>query len=205
MRRLKGDIRAMSASLTSKQRARLDAQLFLHCLIKDTDGYFNLNDLDVVRRIRRAIVHFKPGVVVGDPLTGFTAEDLNNDRDMINTVRNFCRLVREGDVKRTPLILHHARPGKAGAASATGFDRGSFGRNSKALLGVTRAQINFAAYKEDSNEVVVVSSGKCNNAPEFETFAVELDKETVFPAGPPTLISASGANVSAETARVSRR
>ena len=57
---------------------------------------------------------------------------------------------------------------------------GAFGRNSKALHGLTRAQINYAAYRENSSEVVVVASGKCNNAPEFEPFAIELDKETMF-------------------------
>ena len=180
MRRLKSDIVAMSASLTSKQREMLDQQLFLHCLIKDLDGYLNLNDPEVIRRITRAIAHFKPNVVVGDPLTGFTTEDLNLDKDMINTARNFARLVKQGDPKRAPLLLQHARTGKAGAASATGFDRGAFGRNSKALHGLTRAQINLAAYKENSSEVVVVASGKCNNAPEFEPFAIELNKETMF-------------------------
>jgi hypothetical protein len=43
------------------------------------------------------------------------------------------------------------RTGKAGAATTTGFDRGSFGRNSKVLFSWVRAQINVAPYDENDN------------------------------------------------------
>ena len=60
-----------------------------------------------------------------------------------------------------------------------GFERASFGRNSKVLLSWTRAQINLAPYEADNNEVLVVASGKSNNAEEFEPFGIRLDSETM--------------------------
>ena len=78
------------------------------------------------------------------------------------------------------MVAHHARTGKAGAASATGFDRSSFGRNSKVLLGWMRAQINVAPYEGDDNATLVIASAKCNNAEEFKPFGVRLNKKTLW-------------------------
>jgi hypothetical protein len=47
------------------------------------------------------------------------------------------------------------------------------------LLGWARAQINLAPYEAGSNEVLVVASGKANNAVEFEPFGIRLDPETM--------------------------
>ena len=63
---------------------------------------------------------------------------------MTATLTVIGRITRQGDPQRIPVILHHALTGKSGAARATGFDRGSFGRNSKVLLGWVRSQINVA-------------------------------------------------------------
>jgi hypothetical protein len=38
--------------------------------------------------------------------------------------------------------------------------------------------MNFAPYEPNSNDILLVSSGKCNNAAEFEMFAIQLDPET---------------------------
>ena len=98
---------------------------------------------------------------------------------MTATLSAIGRITRQGDPQRIPLIVHHALTGKSGAARATGFDRGSFGRNSKVLLSWTRAQINLAPYDSDNNEVLVVASGKANNSEEFQPFGVRLDPETM--------------------------
>ena len=87
---------------------------------------------------------------------------------MTATLSAIGRVTSQGDPKRIPVVLHRALTGKSGAARAIGYDRGSFGRNSKVLLGWTRAQINLAPYEADNNEVLVVASGKANNAEEFE-------------------------------------
>ena len=56
-----------------------------------------------------------------------------------------------------------------------GYDRSSFGRNSKALMATVRAQINVVPYGENNNDRLVISSGKNNNGPEFEPFVMELN------------------------------
>src|SRR4029077_17237807 len=61
-----------------------------------------------------------------------------------------------------------------------GFDRSSFGRNSKVLFSWARAQINVSPGLPDDNSVIVISSAKCSNAKEFEPFAAELDQETML-------------------------
>ena len=178
-RRLKHDLKLMTASLTKTQLAMIERQLFIHTLITDTDGYLNLGDPESRKRISEAIGDYKPDIVMGDPLSGFSTEDLNIDKEMLNTARDFGRVVRKDHPKRTPMLLHHSRTGKAGAGAATGFDRASFGRNSKALYGWTRSQINVTPANEDDNDKLVIASGKCNNAQEFEPFFVELDKDTM--------------------------
>jgi hypothetical protein len=77
------------------------------------------------------------------------------------------------------VVLHHALTGKVGASKATGFDRASFGRNSKTLHAWTRAQINLAPVDPDSNDRLIVACGKCSNGREFSTFAIRLNPETM--------------------------
>jgi hypothetical protein len=98
---------------------------------------------------------------------------------MQDTLAVISRLTRKRSPRCIPIIMQHARTGKSGAASATGFDRSSFGRNSKVLFGWTRAQINVAAYGPDNNDVLIVASAKCNNAPEFAMFAVRRNEVTM--------------------------
>ena len=71
-------------------------------------------------------------------------------------------------------------PAKSGIQKATGFDRSSFGRNSKVLFSWVRAQINIAPGSADDNNTIVICSAKCSNAKEFEPFAATLDEETML-------------------------
>jgi hypothetical protein len=120
----------------------------------------------------------KPTGVIYDVLRDFAVGDLNTDEGMTATLSVIGRLTGQGDPQRIPFVSHHALTGKSGAARATGFDRGSFGRNSKVLLGWTRAQINLAPYEGDNNEVLIVASGKANNSEEFKPFGIRLNLET---------------------------
>ena len=94
---------------------------------------------------------------------------------MTSTLSTIGQLTRRGDPQRIPVIVHHSLTGKSGAVKAFGYDRGSYGRGSKVLLGWTRSQINLAPYGESDNEKIIVASGKCNNAKEFEPFGAQLD------------------------------
>ena len=66
-----------------------------------------------------------------------------------------------------------------GAARATGFDRSSFGRNSKLLHAWTRGSINIAPQGPNDNNRLVVSCGKCSNGEEFAPFGIRLNRATM--------------------------
>lgn len=177
-RRLKDDLGKMMAGLSKTDLAKLDAHLRLHTIEHDEDTLVSLGSDLGRERVKQTINAFPADVVVFDVLRDFGIGDLNSDADMAATCAAIGGVVRQGNPNRIPLILHHATTGRAGIAKASGFDRSSFGRNSKVLLGWTRAQINLAPHGPDSNDVVVVTSGKANDFEEFKPFAVRLNTDT---------------------------
>ncbi|MGA2871127.1 MAG: hypothetical protein ABSF34_18450, partial [Verrucomicrobiota bacterium] len=110
----------------------------------------------------------------------FAIGDLNKDADMKFTLQSLSRVCRKGNPRRAIIVLHHALTGKAGMARATGYDRASFGRNSKTLHAWTRAQINLAPVDPDTNDRLVIACGKCSNGKEFSPFAVRLNIESMI-------------------------
>lgn len=178
-RRLQADLSPMLANLTSVQRQMVKEALAIHTLESEEDGIMFLSNERAVGGIRALIEKIKPDIVVFDPLRDFAISDLKTDGDMAATLAAISRITREGNPRRIPFVIHHALTGKAGIAKAVGIDRGSFGRNSKVLAGWTRAQINCAPYEPDNNEVLVISSGKANNAEEFEPFGIRLDTDAM--------------------------
>jgi hypothetical protein len=137
-------------------------------------------DQENQKRIQDRIEKIKPDVVVFDPLRDFSLEDLNSDKFMNETVRDILRVTKRGNPRRVPMVIHHAVTGKAGVQKMTGYDRSSFGRNSKVLFMAARAMINVGPAKGEDNSLLVVASGKCNNAPEFRPFAVCLNFDTMM-------------------------
>jgi len=178
-RRLKYDLGRMLTAFTPDEQDAIKAGLFFHTLEADDDGFLML-DFENCERIANAIAEVGADIVVFDPLRDFGCDDLNSDRYMTETLREISRITKRGNPKRIPLIIHHAGTGKAGILKATGFDRSSFGRNSKVLFSWTRAQINVSPGLPDNNSVIVISSAKCSNAQEFEPFAAALDEKTML-------------------------
>lgn len=178
-RRLQNDLQSMTSGLPAEALDQIDEGIRFHTLENDDDALVSLANPEAVERLEAVLEHFAPTVAVFDVLRDFATGDLNSDAEMAATCREIGRVTRRGNPKRIPLVVHHARTGKFGASQATGFDRGSFGRNSKVLQGWTRAQINLAPVSADSNDVLVVASGKANNSEEFEPFAVRLDPESM--------------------------
>ncbi|MCX8155968.1 MAG: AAA family ATPase [Verrucomicrobiae bacterium] len=119
-------------------------------------------------------------LVIIDPLNYFILGDPNSDQDMFNTLQWLRSTIRSGNPARAIVLIHHSLTGRAAAIKATGYERGSFARNSKVLLGWTRGQINIVAYEENTNDAVVVSCGKCSDGREFPTFVARLDPETMI-------------------------
>ena len=178
-RRLQSDFAAMMQDLTETERQIVNEAITIHTLENDDDGLLSLGNQHVVAALQAAVTEFAPDIVVFDPLRDFAIGDLNSDADMAATLSTISRIVRTGNPRRIPLILHHALTGKIGHAKAVGFERGGFGRNSKVLQGYVRAMINIAPENSDSNETLIVASGKSNNSQEFEPFGIRLDLETM--------------------------
>jgi hypothetical protein len=176
-RRLQTDLCAMLAEFAKPQIDVINESILIHTLENDDDGMLFLSNPHVVAALTRDISAFNADIVVYDPLRDFAAGELNSDADMAATLAIIGRITRAGNQKRVPLIVHHALTGKAGISKALGFERTAFGRNSKVLLGWVRSQINLAPYDPDNNDTLVVASGKCNNAQEFEPFGIRLDSE----------------------------
>jgi hypothetical protein len=146
----------------------------------DNDYLLNLDDVANVSRIGDTVERENPDVLFLDPLNVFAAGDLNTDSDMRETCRVIGEIGRRGNPDRAVIVLHHALTGKAGAVKATGYDRTSFGRNSKVLLAWSRAQINLAPADPDSNDRLAVICGKNSNGPEFAPFGVNLNSATMI-------------------------
>jgi hypothetical protein len=178
-RRLKFDLERMLTAFSASQREAINAGVFFHTLEADDDGFLLL-DPENISRIADAIEATAADIVVFDPLRDFSTDDLNADRHMTETLREISRVTKRGNPKRIPLIIHHAGTGRAGIQKAIGFDRSSFGRNSKVLFSWARAQINVAPALPDDNSTIILTSGKCSNAPEFEPIAARLDEATML-------------------------
>ena len=179
-RRLQKDLRRIKAWLGDEGWERFTAQVVLHTLEKDDDGFVSLDAPENQVAIQQAIASRNFGVVVIDPLNDFVAGDPNKDSDMKNSLQILSRLCRRGNPNRAIVVLHHSLTGRAGAARATGHDRASFARNSKVLHAWTRGQINLAAVDADSNKRLIVACGKCSNGQEFPAFGIALNPESMI-------------------------
>ena len=179
-RRLKDDMSALRAWVGAEHWPQVNAGIAIHTLETDCDGFLSLDNPPAELRIRDIIASFKPDVVCFDSLYNFGAGDLNSDRDMADTLLTISRLTKAGNPNRACVILHHALTGKHGAARSLGYERASFGRNSKVLHSWTRAQLNVAPGSPDSNDTLVVTCGKMSNGKEFSPFAVCLNSETMI-------------------------
>lgn len=178
-RRLQSDFEALRR-WAGQDWPTIDRHLSIHTLESDEDGFLCLANPQTQIAIEELITDTKPDVVVFDPLKDFGIGDLNKDEDMMSTVRTLARLTRKGNPDRAGIVLHHSLTGKAGASRATGYERSSYGRNSKVLQAWTRAQINIAPGSSDSNTSLVVSCGKLSNGREFAPHAVCLNQETMI-------------------------
>lgn len=178
-RRLQSDLQRMLSAFTEDEGDAIMEGVFFHTLEADDDGFLVL-DGENRERIAAAIAQCDANIVVYDPLRDFGTDDLNADKYMTDTLREIARLTRRGNPRRVSLVIHHAGTGKAGIQKATGFDRSSFGRNSKVLFGWARAQINVAPARPEDNSLLIIASGKCSNSAEFEPFAARLNLETML-------------------------
>jgi hypothetical protein len=178
-RRLHFDLKNMVAALalTPEEVVEVDRLLFIHTLENDLDSFLNLINPENYAAIHSLIQDVKPKFIEWDPLNSLTDNDLNSDMDMRAVVSQISRITRHGDPDRVPLVLHHSLTGKVGAARAVGWDKASYGRNSKVLQAWTRAQINLAPRSPDDTDLLIMSCGKNNNGKAFPEIGVKFDPD----------------------------
>ncbi len=178
-RRLQADLAALR-DYAGTGWTKVNQQLIIHTLENDADHLLSVDRPETQSAIAAAIRESRPDVICFDSLYNFAIGDLNKDEDMSATLLTLARLAKASDPNRAIITVHHALTGKAGAARATGYDRSSFGRNSKVLHSWTRGQINVAPGSADNNETLVLSCGKCSNGREFALFAARLNPQTML-------------------------
>ena len=174
--RLEKDLAALLKWAPNFDQSKLHIQVYR----TEDDGFLSLDDPKAIANIEKAIRDIQPAGIVCDPLRDFGIGDLNSDQDMVATLRELSRLARLGNPDRLLVILHHALTGRAGALKAFGLDRVSFARNSKALLGWARAQINVGPASEDNNETLVIACGRNSNGKEFSPVAVRRNEDGIY-------------------------
>lgn len=179
-RRLQTDLNALRRWLGEDAWERVYPGLFIHTLETSGDSFMQLDSAATRNRLADVIAEYNPDVVCFDPLNCFAAGDLNRDGDMRDICMALTQVCLADNPKRAIVVLHHALTGRAGASRATGFDRASFGRNSKLLHAWTRGQINLAPAARDNNRELVLSCGKCSNGEEFEPYGIRLNPDTMI-------------------------
>jgi hypothetical protein len=179
-RRLRNDLAALRQWVGPKAWSGVNDGLIIHTLENDADGFLSLNNRDTQARIEGLIREVEPDIVGWDSLYNFGIGDLNSDQDMAATLLAISRLTKAGKPQRCPVVLHHALTGRAGASRAVGYDRGSYGRNSKVLHSWARGQINVAPGSPDANDLLVLTCGKASNGKEFAPFAARLNSATMI-------------------------
>ncbi|MDB6156291.1 MAG: hypothetical protein JWL90_4744 [Chthoniobacteraceae bacterium] len=178
--RLKADLKALKKWVGEENWKKVEGKLHFHTLEKPEDSSLSLGDDAVVAELKDLIEKFQPDVIAVDPLIAFAAGSLNNDAGMDATCKALNQIARAGGKVASIVVLHHTLTGKAGAAKATGYDRGSYGRGSKVLNFWTRGQLNIAAVSLNSNEKLVMSCGKNSNGKEFDPIGIWLNPKTMI-------------------------
>ena len=155
-RRLTLDLQGMVSGLglTKNDIDLLDECLLFHTIENETDTCVVMGEKDDYAEVLGLITGFNPDFVVFDPLYSFTTGDLNSDQEMKAVCDLILQATKRGNPNRVAIIVHHAGTGKAGAQRAIGFDKSSFGRNSKALFNWCRGQFNLARRDGDFVDAV---------------------------------------------------
>ena len=178
-RRIRSDIEKLikGLELSDAEVRAFDRSLMFHTIERENDAFLDLGEAKILEDVEAAIFDCSPDFVVLDPLNTFTSGDLNSDRDCRAVLMAISQAVKKGNPARVPFVVHHSLTGKAGASKAVGWDRGSYGRNSKVLHAWVRSQWNLAAADPDDESKLILACGKNNNGKPFEEIGVVYDEE----------------------------
>ena len=173
-RRLQADARGLAKGLglSASEIEILGEYLTIHTLESESDSFVGLDSEEEFSAVQTLITDYNPDFVVLDPLNTFTNGNLDSDADMKAACRLITRAVKRGNPNRVPFIVHHALTGKAGAAKAVGWDKGGFGRNSKALVAWARSAFNLTERDPDDNTKLLLACGKNSNGKPFPPIGI---------------------------------
>lgn len=178
LKRTRFDLAANLRGCTLEERERVARNLRILIPESFEDRDLRLDNAETVARLRLAIRDHNPDLIIADPWADLsTNEDENSATQTRESVRLLRSVIHCAGERVACLLVHHARSGKAVAADADTWERGSFGRGSKVLLSIVRSQINIIPGDADG-QTVVIACGKANNAPRFEPFAVRFDSDS---------------------------
>lgn len=178
-RRLKSDLQAMLKEFSRNEIDLIDQNVrFLDIESLGFSGLCMVEGHPGADRILHTIGEFNPDVVVIDPLRDAAIGDLNKDEVMVATCNAIRKTVCSYNPRCIPLIVHHGRTGACEASRVFGDDAQSFGRNSKALNGFIRSQINVALAGIEHPGIVIFGCGKNSNGPSWTPFAARLNPNT---------------------------
>ncbi len=175
-RRLRADLVAMTRHFTTEAKAAIDESMRVLNVAALEFGSICMVEGHPDRvRIEATIADFAPDIVVIDPLRDAGKGDPNKDADMLEACQSIGAVMRAGNPRRVPMVVHHGRTGAAEASRVFGDDAASFARNSKVLYGWLRSQINVASAGANWPDTVIFGCGKTSNGPRWEPFAARLD------------------------------
>ena len=177
-RRIRSDIEKLikGLELSDAEIRALDRALMFHTIERENDAFLDLGEAKIFEDVEAAIFDCSPDFVVLDPLNTFTSGDLNSDRECRAVLMAISQAVKKGNPNRVPFVVHHSLTGKAGASKAVGWDRGSYGRNSKVLHAWVRSQWNLAPADPDDESKLILACGKNNNGRPFGEIGVVYEE-----------------------------
>jgi hypothetical protein len=175
--RYRKDLEGMLQHFTPEQREILLDLLFFH-VVEDIDETMTASTL---ARVTETVKDISAGAVVVDPLGDVISGDANADLDVRASLRALAHAIWRANAVASIVLVHHARTGKINIAQAVGYDRGNYGKGSKALYAACRSQINMAPGDPEDTSKVVFSCGKCNDAKHFDVFGMRLEDGIYIP------------------------
>ena len=178
-RRLHKDLQNLCVQLrlSEEEVILVNKSLFIHTIETEEDVFLDLTEPSIYKKVSEMIQDINPQFVEFDPLNSMTTGELNGDQDMRAVCMAITRVTKLRNPNRVPLVIHHSLTGKAGAAKAVGWDKASYGRNSKVLQAWTRSQINIAPRDPDNQNLLVMACGKNNNGKHFDEIGIIFDEE----------------------------
>lgn len=172
LNRYKADLRAMLHHFPADSHEAILSRLVCH-VAEEYDDYMGP---DSAERITETVVaNGGPavGVVAYDPTGDLISGDANADADLRLMLRRTGSAVRKASRNAAIAYVHHAREGRLNISQAVGWDKGNFGKGSKALHAAVRSAFNLAPMDKEHTGIVV-ACGKCNDARPFAAFGMKL-------------------------------